>query len=69
MKFACLQLTSIKADLKKSQDEGAKVNKELEATKTELKKLKDCKVKLDETQKQLDALKKKSTDVEAEVII
>jgi len=29
--------------------------------------MKDCKVKLDETQKQLDALKKKSTDVEAEV--
>jgi len=30
--------------------------------------MKDCKVKLDETQKQLEALKKKSTDVEAEVI-
>lgn len=30
--------------------------------------MKDCKVKLDETQKQLDEMKKKSTDVETEVI-
>ena len=57
-----------KADLRKSQDELAKISKEFESTKTELKKMKDSKIKLDETQKQLEALKKKSTDVEAEVI-
>ena len=63
-----MQLTASKADLKKSQEEFAKLSKEFESTKTELKKMKDCKVKFDETQKQLEALKKKSTDVEAEVI-
>ena len=53
--------------MKKSQDELAKISKDFESTKTELKKMKDCKVKLDETQKQMDTLKKKSTDVETEV--
>jgi len=66
--FTCFQLMASKADLRKSQDELAKISKEFESTKTELKKMKDSKIKLDETQKQLEALKKKSTDVEAEVI-
>ena len=65
--FTCFQLTASKADEKKSQDELAKVSKDLESTKTELKKMKDIKVKFDDAQKQLEALKKKSADVEAEV--
>jgi len=68
-KFACLQLSTSKTDLKRSQEELARISKECESTRTELKKTKDCKVMLDETQKQMDALKKKSTDVESEVIV
>ena len=63
-----MQLATSKTDVKNSQDELAKVSKEFESTKTELKKMKYSKVKLDETQKLLDALKKKSADVETEVI-
>jgi len=62
LKDICLyfQLTTCKADLKKSKDDLKKV-------KDELKTHKDCKLKLDETQKQLDALKKKAADAETEV--